>query len=190
MIEVIRSSEYKETKWSGGITREIFISPKEADYASRNFRFRVSTAKVLIPESDFTPLPGVERYLATLDGSLELTFEKEEVVFVNPDVVVNFMGDKRVHCVGTASDFNLMLKGSTGKIYRLFPNEVLEIGINSEYIVFAIDAGTLRFADEREILLEAGDSCHIKGTNLGCRWENCAREVLVAEVKREWRKKV
>ncbi|MBE5902229.1 MAG: hypothetical protein E7280_10030 [Lachnospiraceae bacterium] len=186
MINVIRQSEYKKSTWNGGETWEILIAPEKADYAKRDFRFRVSTATCLLPESDFTSLPGVDRYLTTLDGTLELIFEKEESVFVNPDVVVNFSGDKNVHCIGTCRDFNLMLKGSTGKMYRIRQGDVLEINAMQEYVVFAVEAGILHFADDRYEKLAEGDSCHIKGTNIGCRWENARGEAIVVEIKRQW----
>ena len=42
MIEIIKSDAFKESKWSGGITTQLYIYPKDSDYQKRNFNFRIS----------------------------------------------------------------------------------------------------------------------------------------------------
>ena len=55
----LTEKDYKVGQWSGGTTTELFIWPEGADYAKREFSVRVSSARVGLEESDFTPLVGV-----------------------------------------------------------------------------------------------------------------------------------
>ena len=68
--------DFKNTNWSGGTTTQLYIYPPTADYAKRNFKFRLSTAKVEAEKSDFTSLPGISRQLMILDGDLTITHQK------------------------------------------------------------------------------------------------------------------
>ena len=57
MIKTIELKDMNTSYWSGGTTTEIFIMPEGASYKDRDFLFRISTARVEKPESDFTLLP-------------------------------------------------------------------------------------------------------------------------------------
>ncbi len=37
MIEIIKSDAFKESKWSGGITTQLYIYPKDSDYQEKKF---------------------------------------------------------------------------------------------------------------------------------------------------------
>ena len=57
----LTETDYKVGLWSGGSTTELFIWPEGADYGKREFTLRVSSARVDLEESDFTPLQGAWR---------------------------------------------------------------------------------------------------------------------------------
>ena len=114
-IRHLTPKDYKVSQWSGGTTTEIFIWPEGASYAAREFSLRISSATVDLEESDFTALPGVTRYIVPLQGGFTLTHPgKKPIVMVPLDAPYRFSGQIDTHCVGRATDFNLMLKGVEG----------------------------------------------------------------------------
>ena len=114
-IRHLTIQDYRTSRWSGGTTTELFIWPGDADYAARRFAVRISSATVELEESDFTALPGVTRYIVPLTGGFTLTHPGCSPVVMAPlDVPYCFSGQIPTHCVGKATDFNLMLKGVEG----------------------------------------------------------------------------
>ncbi len=113
----LTQKDYKTSIWSGGTTTELFIWPEGADYARREFAFRISSAVVELAESDFTLLPGVERWITPLQGGFTLTHPGKHSVVMGPlSQPYRFSGEEPTHCVGRATDFNLMLKGVSGQM--------------------------------------------------------------------------
>ncbi len=109
--------DYTTGTWSGGSTTELFIWPEGASYAARQFAIRISSARVDLDESDFTALPGVQRYILPLSGSFTLTHPGQRPVTLAPmDRPYSFSGELPTHCVGRATDFNLMLQGVRGEM--------------------------------------------------------------------------
>lgn len=126
--------DYKVGHWSGGTTTELFIWPKDADYAARQFQLRVSSAVVELEESDFTPLAGVTRYITPLTGGFTLTHPGCAPVVMKPlDAPYCFSGETPTHCVGKAADFNLMLKGVEGSMTLCRNLWTIEPGFNCLY---------------------------------------------------------
>ena len=80
----LTEKDYKVGLWSGGSTTELFIWPEGADYSRREFTFRVSSARVDLEESDFTPLMGVTRYITPLTGGFTLTHPDCAPVVMGP----------------------------------------------------------------------------------------------------------
>ena len=74
---IINRKDSKIAPWSGGITEEIYITPAKAQYAKMNFNCRISLATVESTESEFTPLPKVNRTTMVLEGKLELQHKGE-----------------------------------------------------------------------------------------------------------------
>ena len=133
--------DYKTSAWSGGTTTELFIWPEGADYAARQFSFRVSSAAVELAESDFTPLPAVERWITPLTGGFTLTHPgKAPVAMVPLDSPYRFSGAEATHCVGRATDFNLMLKGVAGEMSVCRGAAAVKPGFNGFY---ALNGGTV-----------------------------------------------
>ncbi len=113
----LKEKDYKTSAWAGGTTTELFIWPEGADYGKREFSFRVSSATVALAESDFTPLPGVQRWITPISGGFTLTHPGKAPVAMAPLAQpYRFSGAEATHCVGQATDFNLMLKGAEGEM--------------------------------------------------------------------------
>ena len=169
MIEEIKKEQYRISNWSGGTTTEIFLAPKDGSYAKRCFSFRISSATVDLEESDFTPLEGVKRYLTILEGEMELTFREtggDRQVMLKPYEVVDFMGDIPTHSVGKARDFNLMLKGCSGRMETFTGTEFTkEIKKGEEVFAFSVNSwvGSIESGEgtTEERLLQGEHTLHI-----------------------------
>ena len=132
----LKETDYKTGLWSGGSTTELFIWPKNSDYAKRKFMIRVSSARVDLEESDFTPLPNVTRYITPLLGGFTLIHPNGVSVEMNPlSPPYEFSGENPTHCVGKATDFNLMLQGTEGQMDLCNKVWQLRGGFNCLYAV-------------------------------------------------------
>ena len=166
----LTEKDYKVGLWSGGSTTELFIWPEGADYGKRKFSFRVSSAKVDLEESDFTPLPGVTRYITPLSGGFTLTHPGCDPVVMGPvDEPYRFSGEISTHCVGKATDFNLMLKGVEGEMFLCAGLWRLCPGFNCLYAV-----------EDTHVALEVG-----YGLKKGELLVVFAEEACTAEVSRK-----
>lgn len=162
----ISAEDMSSSVWSGGTTTEIAIYPEKAKYAERDFVWRISTAKVELYESDFTPLPDYERLIASIDGVMLLSHEKNggcaardghvtegscavygsenaSEVRIDPiSTVYRFDGGAKTHCVGRAKDLNLMLrKGrAEGKMEFVRQGETKKLSLapNETAVIYSI----------------------------------------------------
>jgi environmental stress-induced protein Ves len=149
----LTQKDYKTSAWSGGTTTELFIWPQGADYARREFAFRISSAVVELEESDFTPLMGVERWITPLAGGFTLTHPGKAPVTMGPLAEpYRFSGEEATHCVGQATDFNLMLKGVEGQMALCCDSAPVKPGFNCYYAHTATGVWL-----DREYALAAGD---------------------------------
>ena len=157
----LTEKDYKVGLWSGGSTTELFIWPEGADYSKREFTFRVSSARVDLEESDFTPLMGVTRYITPLTGGFTLTHPGCAPMVMGPlSEPYRFSGEIPTHCVGKATDFNLMLKGTDGEMTLCGDKWHLRPGFNCLYALadtavtldscYSLKAGELLVVFEEE----------------------------------------
>ena len=109
-LRKLRPCDYRTSTWSGGTTTQIAIFPPEAEYADRDFLWRVSSAAVELEESDFTPLPDYERLISTLSGEISLSHNGGAPLRLRPFEVHAFSGADATHSRGRCRDFNLMLR--------------------------------------------------------------------------------
>lgn len=118
--ELIKKTQYKQSHWQGGTTTEIYISPKNTLYANRDFDFRISSAEVMLPESEFTSLDGYMRHIMLLSGEMKLEHKGFHTVTLDLFGQDYFDGSWQTKCYGVCTDFNLMLKqGFTGKLQAI-----------------------------------------------------------------------
>ncbi len=122
MIKVLTLKDFKVSAWSGGTTTQLFIYPTTANYAERNFIFRLSTATVDVNRSDFTVLPDVTRYIMPLTSPFTLTHDGNPPVFLEVTKPHEFDGGAKTVCDGSGKDFNLMLKSADGNM--LFTDKI------------------------------------------------------------------
>ncbi len=111
-ITVLTNQDYKISEWSGGSTTQLYISPANASYTERNFDFRLSSAKVEVPESTFTVLPSVTRKLMVLEGEITLTHENAHSKTLQKYEIDVFNGNWKTSAKGTCTDFNIMTTGN------------------------------------------------------------------------------
>jgi environmental stress-induced protein Ves len=98
------------TNWSGGTTTQLYIYPENADFASRQFDFRISTAAIDAETSDFTSLKGFERKLLVLSGNLELEHAEHHSKKLAPFEQDCFLGEWQTKSKGKAVDFNVIYR--------------------------------------------------------------------------------
>lgn len=103
-------TDYRTSRWSGGSTTQIAIAPAGAEYADRDFLWRVSSAVVELEQSNFTPLPDYRRLIATLEGEICLRHGDGEPLLLRPLHVHAFDGAVPTSSRGRCRDFNLMLR--------------------------------------------------------------------------------
>lgn len=146
-ITHLTANHFHTSQWSGGTTTELFLYPEGGSYAARDFLFRISSATVELRESDFTALPGVERYITPLAGSFTLTHPGLPPVELTPlTAPYRFSGGIATHCVGRATDFNLMLKGCEGLMELHHRSAPIRPGFNGFY---ATEDGTFSLGQQR-----------------------------------------
>jgi len=113
-IETIRKKDHHTSKWSGGTTTQLLIYPKDSEYSERNFRWRLSSAKVEVEESVFTFLPGISRIIMIIDGELNLHHEGHHNALLKKFDQDNFNGEWETKSYGKVTDFNLMMSQCCG----------------------------------------------------------------------------
>ena len=106
----IGPAEYRTSSWSGGTTTQLIIFPPEAEYAKRDFLWRISSATVDLEASDFTPLPDYDRLICTLRGEISLSHNGNAPFLLRPCQVYAFSGADQTRSEGRCTDFNLMLR--------------------------------------------------------------------------------
>lgn len=111
-ISIFESHHFYTTKWSGGSTTQLYISPADANYADRNFDVRISSAKVEVENSTFTSLPGVNRKLMILEGEMTIHHQDQYSKHLKQFDVDSFSGDWHTTAIGTCRDFNVMIRGN------------------------------------------------------------------------------
>ena len=166
-VKVVRKSELEAKKWSGGVTTQLAIWPEGADYASRKFGWRISSAIVEEEESTFTALPGVHRHLMLLDGGIELTHESIAPKKMKPLTdVAEFEGEWLTNSKGRCVDFNLMTtEGYAGSMAPV------PAGGNSVMLRFSQSPlcwhGIYAVTDDLTIAVDAPDSAYNETLDAG-----------------------
>ncbi|MDO4800485.1 MAG: HutD family protein [Bacillota bacterium] len=123
-IEIIDQSGYQRDQWAHGSSVQLYIFPPNANYKEREFSWRVSSASVESPASEFTVLYGVKRWIMPFDFSMVLKHTQNEKplysITLKPYETHCFKGDWVTKSEGMGHDFNLMLKeGADGLLKPL-----------------------------------------------------------------------
>lgn len=167
LLTILKPEQLKTTAWSGGTTTELYIFPPTSNYQKRDFDFRISSAKVEVEKSEFTPLKGFSRQLMLLEGSLQIDHKSHHSITLKPFQKDIFEGDWQTSALGTCTDFNLMLNRSTsGDISSLMlgKNESQNIELESCRFAFIyVFYGSIEV--NSNLKLEQGDFLIIQDIN-------------------------
>ena len=108
-ITLLKSNDFQVSDWSGGKTKQLYLSPPTGHYGKRNFDYRLSTATVELAESQFSDLSGFHRILMSLDHTLHLhNASRQEETVLAPFAPYFFEGSDSITSRGTCTDFNLI----------------------------------------------------------------------------------
>ena len=123
-VTILSPKHFQTSQWSGGSTTQLYIFPPIATYVERNFELRISTAKVEVPESTFTSLPGIDRKLMILEGAITITHDGQHSKHLKPFEVDKFSGHWKTTALGTCTDFNVMTAGQQpSELYHIAMGE-------------------------------------------------------------------
>lgn len=127
---LVAATEFQTSTWSGGTSTQLWIYPKGASLAERDFDFRLSSAMVEAsgPFSDFS---GYDRLLIVLSGQMSLTVDgvKGAAELGADTAPFEFVGSSQIHAeLGSAAveDFNLFVPGGVKKTaarHKLGPHQ-------------------------------------------------------------------
>lgn len=107
-ISLLSKKDSKASIWRGGLTYEYMIYPKTANYADRDFIFRISSATIEQAPSEFTKFKGYHRYLVMLDNNLDIEINKEKKTYEKYKIM-EFNSDDEVTSYTKGIDFNWMI---------------------------------------------------------------------------------
>jgi len=156
--QLIYSSSHITTQWSGGTTTQLFIFPAQSNVSDRDFDFRISTAKVEVNESTFTPFIGFDRTLLILDGSIQISHEGHHEKVLKPFDQDFFKGDWSTKSVGICVDFNVITKpefSNTTEVLKFSKGEEVAVEDSSNWLIFYLYKGSIEI--DNEFLLQQGD---------------------------------
>ncbi|WP_071026545.1 HutD family protein [Peptoniphilus raoultii] len=108
-MKIIKKEDFKESKWAGGVTSEVFIYPKEADVSKKNFDFRISTASCELEKSAYTSYDDFYRFICPLDNKMEISVDDYKFN-LSPFEILFFDGKAKTYSSGDLRDFNLIYK--------------------------------------------------------------------------------
>ncbi|NGM82433.1 HutD family protein [Paenibacillus sp. 7124] len=120
---MIRADDRKTAQWPGGTTTELAIYPENAEYAERNFIWRISTATMEAEQTSYTHLPGYWRLLMATAGEFDLEHLDRHTSKLKPFEKDSFSGDWTTRCFGTGEDLNVMLAPGYGGELKAVPIE-------------------------------------------------------------------
>lgn len=160
-IEILHSENFQVSAWAGGTTTQLCIYPQGSEYAKRDFLFRISSATVDCECSTFTALPGVERIILPLKGTLHLYYRGHGEKFLRAFEQDRFDGGWETTSAGRAIDFNLMTRdGAVGEVDTPALGPGAACGLyNREHSILAVYAAQgecICAAEGREAALAPG----------------------------------
>lgn len=109
-LELSSMASLPAITWQGGSIRQMKIFPPDGDYGSHRFLWYIDSASIAQERSDFTPLPGYDRWLLTLDREIRLDGVAPEPLSLPPLQSLFFDGEAPVSSQGQTRDFNLLLR--------------------------------------------------------------------------------
>ncbi|MCL2497570.1 MAG: HutD family protein [Symbiobacteriaceae bacterium] len=121
--EIVKAYNIPSSPWSGGVTRELAIYPKESSYAERTFQVRLSSADINQERSDFTLLPGYTRHIMPLTSAIKLKHVGDSEFALDMFKSYLFDGGVPTTSFGQCTDLNLMLGAGWEGVLLAVPKE-------------------------------------------------------------------
>lgn len=173
-IRFLPKKDSKASIWSGGLTCEYMIYPETANYADRDFTFRISSATIEKVPSEFTKFKGFHRYLVMLDNGLDIKVNKERKMYEKYEIM-EFNSDDEVTSYTKGIDFNWMIskkishhelkiknsnQNCNAQIIILFCLDTTVITINEKpYDLKPYDLLVIENSKKESILLHFSNEC-------------------------------
>ncbi|SEJ84304.1 Various environmental stresses-induced protein Ves [Propionispira arboris] len=164
-IEIFEKRDQNTTKWSGGTTTELYITPTNSRYAERNFLLRISSATVEIEKSIFTELPNYDRFLMVLENNIRLQHKNQVSQMLQPFVVDAFDGADDTVSWGCCKDFNVMVRKNSGskvnlQAYIHLPKKIIMKG--KEHFFYSVDGTFILQTNLERIKVKKETLIHIR----------------------------
>ncbi|MDQ6469477.1 HutD family protein [Flavobacterium sp. LHD-80] len=153
-IQLLPKKSSKASVWSGGLTYEYMIYPKTANYADRDFLFRISSATIEQTPSEFTKFKGYHRYLVMLDDRLDIEINKEKRTYEKYEIMEFNSGDD-VASYTKGIDFNWMVSEKISHHKLIITNS--EQHYNAEILILFSLQTTVIKINEKPYHLEPYD---------------------------------
>jgi len=151
-LTLCKPSTYKQTKWSGGVTTELYIYPNGSSLQQLDFKYRISTAMVELEESIFTVFMGVQRTIVPLKGEMTLVHDNRKPVHLQHFEQYSFSGESITQCVGKVIDFNFMTMGDTKGIVEIIQLQPRNLySITAKNVVLYCYSGQL-FIEQKRLM--------------------------------------
>lgn len=112
MFKILSENKGIISKWSGGITKQLYIYPENCDFKKKDFKFRISTATTELEESTFTKFNNMNRIISVLKGQMALDHMKNHSIILHPYEIDRFSGNWTTHSKGKVTDFNLIINNN------------------------------------------------------------------------------
>ena len=173
-MKLIQKDELYTINWSGGTSTEILIYPECSSYAEKQFKWRVSTAKIEKEKTIFTKLPGYSRRTMVLEGNLRLEHQGHHTSNLPPYAQDRYEGEWHTTSEGMVTNLNLMTAPSISSLmkaevfYERYVNYPLpglkEHNKGEHFLLLALTSfevkGTIN------VTLNTGDTLYFKKTDL------------------------
>lgn len=174
MFKIIPEKKGIISKWSGGITKELFIYPEHCNFKERDFKFRISTATTEVEESTFTKFNNMNRIISVLKGKMELKHLNHHSIILNPYDIDHFSGNWTTYSKGRVTDFNLIINNNgSGDFHfkEISQNNINTIDSKNNISFIYCILGNIKIRDH---VLDPGSLCIFKGevinyTSLGAK---------------------
>jgi uncharacterized protein len=174
ILHLLPKENCKPAVWSGGLTYEYLIYPKTANYADRDFAFRISSATIEQEPSVFTQFKGYHRYLVMLDNGLNIEINQEKKVYGQYEIM-EFNSNDAVTSYTKGMDFNWMVsekishhqlkvtnsnQNCNAQIVLLFSLDTTVIQINDKpYDLKPYDLLVIENPEKTDIALRFSNKC-------------------------------
>ncbi len=121
-MQIYPLAKAKKSSWLGGETFEYAIFPLESSVQAQDFEFRISSATIDLPESNFTKFEKHKRFLMLLEGEMDIVFHKKRSKKLKKYDFVEFLGSWVTHSISKTKvrDFNVIYNSS----YELYFSKI------------------------------------------------------------------